>query len=112
MSFHFDPDPGFKRELVKSDEVGFVVDGLAEQVADRARGRAPDDPRTTGSSIAEGIVVDRGVERGRRIARVNATDWKSHFPEYGTSRHHATPYLRPSAEEVVGPLEGEEAGDD
>lgn len=108
MSVHFEPDPGFRRALLGSDDVGDLVGGLAADVAVEARKRAPDDPDTPGSSIAEGIEVDTGLERGRRVARVNALDWKSHFFEYGTSRHSARPFLRPSAEIVVGPLEGEE----
>lgn len=107
MRFRFEPAPGFKRELERSDEAAAIARDLAEQVADRARSRAPDDPDTPGSSIADAIAVDSGEDRGRRTTRVNALDWKSHFFEYGTSRMHARPFLRPSAEEIVGPLEGE-----
>ena len=111
MARGFDLDPTFFRDLLASDGVGDVVHIYANRVAARASTLAPDDPETAGSSIAEGIVVDRGVEHGRQVARVNALDFKSHWHEHGTSKMAATPFLRPAAEQEVGPLEADPRGD-
>lgn len=113
MPFRFDRDPTFRSKLLTSAEVEALVADRAEAVADRARELAPDDPNTPTSSIAEGIEVDVAVEGGHVVARVNATDWKSHFHEFGTVKMPAHPFLRPAAEQELGALEAapDDSGD-
>lgn len=108
----FELDPGFVSALEASDDVGDVLEVFADRVAGRARELAPDDPETAGSSIADGIVVDRGVDRGRQVARVNALDFKSNWHEHGTSKMDPHPFLRPATEQEVGPIEGDPRGEE
>jgi HK97 gp10 family phage protein len=64
----------------------------ARRIADDARGRAPRDRGELASGIraAKGKGDDAGVEV--------SVPWRWHFPEYGTVRQAARPYLTPAAE--------------
>lgn len=110
----FVPDPQFRRRILGSVEVAeTVLRPLAEDVADRARQLAPDDPGTPGSRIADGVEVDVGTDdRGRQVGRILGTHFASHFSEFGTIREPERPWLRPALEEVVGPLVADTGGGD
>lgn len=109
MSARFARDPAFERQLLTSPAVEVIVADRGEAVAERARELAPDDPTTAGSRIADGIGVDVETVDGRRVAHVHS-GFPGPFHEFGTSRHPARPFLRPAAEQVVGPLSGEHEG--
>jgi hypothetical protein len=77
-------DEEFTRALRESAEVDSMLDEKMREVVDYARSVAPVE---TGA-YAAGIKVTKKARHGR--GEVAATDWKSHWVEYGTSapEHH------------------------
>lgn len=73
-----------------------------EQLA--AKARATNFGSYSVGNYVKGIKVDAGVEQGVLTARVNATDFKSHWLEFGTQGTSPTPIFQPlrAAAESLG----------
>jgi uncharacterized phage protein gp47/JayE len=67
---------------------------VGEDIAGRAR------TKTRHRTVAAGIKVVSGDENGRFVVRVVATDFKSHWFEFGTVKMAAQPFLQPAAIEA------------
>jgi len=96
--FTYIPNPGFEEEFLKSDQAVDLVLALAEAGADIAKDIAPERD----GFIKDSIEADAGVVDGVATGRINSHDFKSHWHEFGTRHHGATPFLRPAAETVTG----------
>jgi hypothetical protein len=82
----------------KSDECRDVVAIKAREVERFAVSLAPDNPRGPTADIHTSIRGEPVETEDGWIGRVSAFDFKSHWYEFGNSRHAARPYLRPAAE--------------
>lgn len=96
--FTYIPNPGFAEDWLKSSDALEFVLTLAEAGADIAHDLAPERD----GFIKDGIEATAGVIDGVATGRINSHDFKSHWHEFGTSHHEATPFLRPAAESVTG----------
>lgn len=97
-----DLDRNFEERLLGDEQLRGAVTELTEAIADRARELAPDDPDTGDPDIRTGIKTEADVDEGVMTGRVNATNWKSHFWEFGhrgpNGRSREKPFLRPAAD--------------
>lgn len=71
-------------------EVAKVNEQTARRIAEDAKSRAPRDSGELAESI-EAREADDGWE-------VATDTWYAHFPEFGTARRGAQPFLTPAAE--------------
>lgn len=108
---HFEEDPNFRGELLRSAEIRAVLEEKATAAAKTASRLAPDDPRTSGADLHSSIVADVELTARGYAARVAALDFKAGWYEFGSSRTRARPFLRPAVEEEVGPLESGGGGE-
>lgn len=98
----FVPNPGFDREYLASSEPVPMLTELGDAVVDRAQRIA----RKRSENMADGIELEVGLDTDDvQTARINATDFKSHWWEFG-HRGRIDPFLRPAAEDIVGPVRG------
>lgn len=100
----FDLDRSFEKRVLGGEGVRAHLEHKVEEVAEVARGLAPDDPSTGPPDLHTSIAgrVDK-TDQGYR-GEVRASDWKAHLWEFG-HQGRAKPFLRPAIEQVVGPLE-------
>lgn len=105
MGIELHLDPGFERDLYLGPEMGDVLEHYGKAVRSRASKLFPDDPSTSGKDLHSNITVDLGVHGGRKVARVNANDFKAGWYEFGTSRTTGVHALSRALEENVGPVE-------
>lgn len=97
------PNPDFEDEYRASSEALELVGEVAEAIAEVAADIAPEDQ----GYLSDGIEAVAGMVDNVATGRVNSTDFKGHWHEFGTRHHEATPYLRPAAEKVTGgPVKG------
>lgn len=92
------PNPGFEEAYLESTEALELVLELAEAGAAIAKDLAPERE----GFIKDDIEANAGVVDGVATGRINSRDFKSHWHEFGTRHHGATPFLRPAAEQVTG----------
>lgn len=96
----FELDPNFEPLMRRSTGLRNVISAYAEEVAGVARGLAP----RRNDDLRNSIEAEVGLDQNGILGRVNAHDFKAHWIEFGTVRTPAQPYLRPAAEQVLGPL--------
>lgn len=74
------------------------LDSVAKKAAEYARSIAPVGDKTSKythpGAYRDGIIGYVAISKGRMRARVAATDWKSHFIEYGTKKMPKDAVLR------------------
>lgn len=95
---------GFLASLAESDEMKGVIAKATEAVADRARGFAPVEE----GDYRDGIETDMVDGPDGPVGRVNATDWKSHWIEWGSRNNAVHAPLRRGVR--AAGLEFEESG--
>jgi len=78
-------------------EIAIGMDRACEMVADKAAPMAPVMTGLTRADITHEIDV-RGLEIEGRVGvkRGKGHAWYAHFPEFGTSKMAARPFLRPA----------------
>lgn len=95
----FVPDPTFEHDLVRSPQVGEVLQPLTAQTAARAK------ELTRYRSIAAGIGAAVGARSdGVLVGRVVGDDFKTGWAEFGTVRFPQERALGRALEEIVGPI--------
>lgn len=107
----FELDAAFERKLLESDFMRARIQTAAEAAASAAADRAPDDPRTSRPDLPTSIVAEMELTEHGWRGRVVAHDWKAAWHEEGAAGVPARPFLRPSVEENVGPIEPHPEGD-
>lgn len=105
----FDEDPHFREALLRSAGVRVALEDRVAAVADVASELAPDDPDTTSNDLSSSIVGDVDMTARGWAGRVAALNFKAPWYEVGSARTEPRPFLRPAAEQEVGPIE---AGED
>lgn len=109
---HFEEDPNFRAELLRSVGVKTVLEELAGRAAARAAELAPDDPRTQDNDLHSSVYGDVAMTPRGWAGRVGATNFKAPWFEVGSARTPARPFLRPAVEETVGPIEADPEGEE
>lgn len=101
-NIRFIQNPTFEREFLASDESVPMLTDVGEAVTDRAQRLA----RKRSENMANSIELEVGLDTDDvQTARINANDFKSHWWEFG-HRGRVDPFLRPAAEDIVGPVKG------
>ncbi len=78
-----------------------TIHGVAGEIRDQVKFRAPDDPYTSRNDIVRTTKSKRERERRgvfRSSVRIGAFYWRYH--EWGTVKMHARPFVRPSVDVV------------
>lgn len=96
-------NPDFADEILKSEELAPALLELGPPLVAGAQTRA----RKRLEKLADSIDYEVGHnDAGNIIGRLRADDFKAHWHEFGTAKKAAQPYLRPTVEELVGPVIG------
>ncbi len=85
-------NPAAVHALEGSAEVREKVHHVADEIAADAAGRAPRKTGTLAASIE--AVPDPNVPDGYKVVM----EWYGIFPEFGTKRQPAQPFMRPAAD--------------
>jgi hypothetical protein len=86
--------------LAEHGPMSLLLGEYADEIAQEARRIARAEYYRTGAYL-RGIRAEHGLdEHGELVGRVVATDFKSHWAEFGTSRMRARHVLRRAAERV------------
>lgn len=93
---HGQPAPGATR-VARSLPVAELLAAQAEQVAEQAR-QITGREAHQGGDYQRSIEPASGIEQGGAVGRVNASDFKAGWVEFGTKRQPAKAILRRAAE--------------
>lgn len=97
------PNPNFEEEFLASDQMLKAMGEIVGPAAEIAEALAPKSQEF----LADGIEAETGFVDKVATGRLNSHDFKSHWHEFGTRHHPATPFVRPAMEQVTGkPLKG------
>lgn len=100
----FVQDPTFEEKLLATDTIGEVLQPLTAETAAKAK------TLTRYRSIAAGISATVGARNdGRMVGRVVGDDFKTGWAEFGGARFAQERALGRALEEVVGPVQNENA---
>lgn len=90
------PNPTFEKLFLASREGQELVEEGAQDIADRAKSIAPEDE----GNYIDGIKGPK--DSGGVPGKVIATDFKSHWIEWGSANNETYAPLRRAAEQIVG----------
>jgi HK97 gp10 family phage protein len=95
-------NPTFERDvLARNPDLVMLLKTKTEQIAARARDKAPERTGNLRDSIKADVGVAVVLGSARTIGRVRADDFKAHWHEFGTRKMHAHPFLFPALAETV-----------
>lgn len=91
---NFVPNPLFEAELLRATFVKEILEGLAEEGAQRYRDSVP----TREGDLKESVFGDVALTADGYQGRIGATDWKAGLVEFGTARTRPDGSLRRAVE--------------